>query len=185
MGLDIHLRVDNAEELYELGYFDNNHSLSRTFCNFMCRRNVCTENPELDQIGKMTGIDISPFYDMEKDLDEGAIEYYLSTAENDSERESLAQQFQADKDALQGNIDLVLQTMDSLIQSLSQMDTLDQSLDDSGEDTLGYEHYFTDFNTDKGDGYIGNNFGQDLRNFKCFLDFAKSNGAKTVWFAYE
>jgi hypothetical protein len=44
--------------------------------------------------------------------------------------------------------------------------------------------YFSDFKIDKGDSYMGNNFGQDLRNFKRFLEFAKENGRTTVWFQY-
>jgi len=37
---------------------------------------------------------------------------------------------------------------------------------------------------DKGDGYLNNNFGQDLRNFKRFVEFAKKRGATTVYFRY-
>ena len=102
----------------------------------------------------------------------------------EEEREEVLKRIQADKDNLKGNINFVLTTINSLIQSLSQIDNLDQKLDDGGEDTLGYDFYFTDFNTDKGEGYIGNNFGQDLRNFKRFLEFAKKRGTTTVWFNY-
>ena len=51
-------------------------------------------------------------------------------------------------------------------------------------DVLNNEIYFSNFNDDPGDGYIGNNFGQDLRNFKRFILYARENGAKTVWFSY-
>jgi hypothetical protein len=46
------------------------------------------------------------------------------------------------------------------------------------------EDYFSEFQIDKGDGYIGNNFGRDLRNFKKFLEYAKEKGTTTVWFDY-
>jgi hypothetical protein len=51
-------------------------------------------------------------------------------------------------------------------------------------DVLDNNNYFSNFNTDKGDGYIGNNFGRDLRNFKQYLEFAREKGATTVFFAY-
>ena len=44
--------------------------------------------------------------------------------------------------------------------------------------------YFSDFLLDKGDGYINNNFGQDLRNFRRFLEHAKRHGSTTVFFQY-
>lgn len=44
--------------------------------------------------------------------------------------------------------------------------------------------YFSNFTLDTGDGYIGNNLGQDLRNFRNFLLYAKSKGSQTVWVEY-
>lgn len=190
MGLDIQINVDNAEELYSVDYFDkklgyfNKHNLSRRFCNFMCRQHVAEGEPELYQIGRITGIDITPLYDMEKYWDEDSAEHQLSFATSEIEREEIAKRIQSDKDNLKDNIDQVLELLNLLIERLSRIDHLDQKLDDSGEDTLGYDFYFTDFNTEKGESYIGNNFGQDLRNFKRFLEYAKKNGASTVWFNY-
>ena len=190
MGLDIQIGADNDEELHSDEYYDekndyfHKHSLSRTFCNFMSRQYVASGDPELDQIGKITGVDISPLYYMGKYWDEYSAEHQLSFATNENERVEIQKRIQADKDSLKGNINLVLQTINSLIQKLSQINNLNQKLDDGGEDTLGYDTYFTDFNIDKGDGYIRNNFGQDLRNFKRFLEFAKERGTTTVWFNY-
>lgn len=190
MGLDINIGADNFEELHSADYYDekndyfNKHSLSRTFCDFMSRQHVASNEPELDQIGRITGIDITSFYDMENYWDEDSAEHQLSFAKDEKEREEILIRIQADKDKLKGNINLVLTTINSLIQNLSQIDNLDKKLDDGGEDTLGYDFYFTDFNMDKGEGYIGNNFGQDLRNFKRFLEYAKERGTTTVWFNY-
>ncbi|MCF8253353.1 MAG: hypothetical protein K9H61_04200 [Bacteroidia bacterium] len=190
MGLDINIGADNFEELHAADYNDekndyfNRHGLSRTFCNFMFRQHVARNEPELDQIGRMTGVDITPLYDMEKYLDEDSAEHQLSFATNEKEREEVLNRIQADKDNLKGNIDIVLKTINALIQSLSKIDNLDQKLDDGGEDTLGYDFYFTDFNNDKEEGYSGNNFGQDLGNFKHFLEFAKERGTTTIWFIY-
>ncbi len=77
-----------------------------------------------------------------------------------------------------------MDTINSLFDRLSKIDNIDQKLNYGTKDTLDYGYYFTDFNTDKGEGYINNNFGQDLRNFKRFLEFAKANGRTSVWFYY-
>jgi len=190
MGLDIFVNTDNDKEISVIAYhenyndFANRHNLSRTFCNFMCRQHVTHGEPELDQIGKITGIDISPIYGMEKYGDHESIEFQLSYAESDEEREQINKQIQADRNSLKNNIDLVLNTVGSLIQKLSVIDDLDEKLDDGGHDTLEYAVYFADFNSDSNEGYTRNNFGQDLRNFKRCLDLAKSKGATTVWFNY-
>jgi hypothetical protein len=117
-------------------------------------------------------------------LDDDSAEHYISFGETPEEREKIKNQIQADKDSLSGNIEIVLTTVTDLIKSLSQIDNLNQILDDNGEDTLDNDFYFSDFNIDKGQGYIGNNFGQDLRNFQRFLEYAKTKGTTSVWFNY-
>jgi hypothetical protein len=190
MGLDISILTNIGDEIYSDNYYDeqngffNKHSLSRTFCNFMCRQHVANGEPELDQIGKITNVDISPIYDMEKYWDDMSAEHQLSFAESAKEKEEISKKIQADKDSLTGNIDKVHSTIFQLIEELSAINNLDEILDDSGESTLDYKYYFTDFNVDKGEGYIGNNFGQDLRNFKRFLEYAINKGATTVYFNY-
>ena len=190
MGLDIHIGVDNYEELHSDDYYDekndyfNKHSLSRTFCNFMCRQNVISHEPELEQIGKITGVDISPIYEMESYPEEEGLEFHLDTADSEEEKQSILRKAEEDKAKLQGNIDKVLQTITELIEKLSSVDNLPGLLLPTDFDSLGNEEYFSSFNVDKGEGYIGNNFGQDLRNFKRFLEFAKERGTKTVWFNY-
>lgn len=191
MGLDIHMGADNLEELHSNNYHDpkndyfNKHSLSRTFCNFMCRQNVISHEPELDQIGKITGVNISPIYEMEDYPEEEGVEFQLDIADSEEEKQSILKKAEEDKAKLQGNIDKVLQTITELIEKLSSIDNLPGLLLPTDFDTLGNEEYFSSFNIDKGDGYIGNNFGQDLRNFKRFLEFAKERGTKTVWFSYS
>jgi hypothetical protein len=150
----------------------------------MSRQHVISGKPELDQIGELANVDISPIYEMEKYWDDDSAKHQLSFANNQTERDQILKRIQADKDNLKGNINIVLKTIDSLILNLTHIDNLDKRLDNNGEDTLGYEFYFTDFDKDKGEGYIDNNFGQDLRNFKRFLVFAKEYGATTVWFNY-
>ncbi|MDR0793047.1 MAG: hypothetical protein LBE82_07040 [Chitinophagaceae bacterium] len=190
MGLDIFILTDKRDDIFtkdyhdlENGYF-NKHSLSRTFCNLMCRRNVISGEPELDQIGRITSIDISPIYQMESYGSDEELEFRLGAAENDEERKRILAEAQQRKENLKGNLDKVLKTINSLIDTLPSIGNLPSLLNDNGYGTLDYENYFTDFNIDKGEGYIRNNFGQDLRNFKRFLEYAKEKGATTVYFDY-
>jgi len=190
MGLDIFIYTDIGDKIFDGDYHDpghdylHKHSLSRTFCNFMSRQSAMSGEPELDQIGRITSIDISPIYQMEEYPSEETLEFFMGTKESEEERQELIDDTQRKRESLKGNIDRVLATISALIEKLSVIDNLPQLLDDSGWDTLNYEVYFTDFNVDKGEGYIGNNFGQDLRNFKRFVEFARERGANTVYFNY-
>jgi len=89
MGLDIHIDTNNYEELHSDDYYDekndyfNKHSLSRTFCNFMGRQDLVSHVPELDQIGEITGVDISSIYEMENYPEEEKLEFFLATADSE------------------------------------------------------------------------------------------------------
>lgn len=187
MGLDIHIITNDFEELFikyleEVDYL-NKHNLSRTFCDFINRGSSYGE-PELEQIGRITGVDISPINNMLNQLEEDDIKHKLSFTKNQAEKDTVLKQIQEVKNSIEGNIDLVLDTINALIFNLSQIEHINLKLNCGLKDTLNYDYYFTDFNIDNGEGYIGNNFGQDLRNFKKFLEFAKSNGRQTVWFSF-
>ena len=192
MGIDIHIWTDKREHLYGDDYdnpkndYFHKHSLSRTFCNFIYCQDVVNGQPELDQIGQITSVDISPIYQMETyGSDNGdELSFFLETAESDEERQSILARVQQNKEGLKGNTDRIIITIDSLINKLAKIDNLPVLLNDCGHDTLDYKTYFTDFNIDKGEGYIGNNFGQDLRNFRRFLEYAKDKGTSTVYFDY-
>ena len=190
MGLDITVITDNFDEIFndqenEQSDYFHKHSLSRTFCDFMCRRVIVEHTPELDQIGDITGVDIIPFYDMEGYPDEEGLEFFLETAESEEERMQILAEAEADKEKVNNNIDLILQILSVLIDRLSAIDNVPDLLLETDVDTLNNATYFADFNIDKGEGYIDNNFGHDLRNFKRFLEYAKLHGSKTVWFEYN
>lgn len=162
----------------------NKHSLSRTFCNFMCRQNVVNHEPELDQIGKITGVDISPFYEMESYPEEEGLRFFLDNTNSEEDRQRINRQAEENKAKLQGNIDKVLRTVNELIEKLNSIENLPSLLLPTYFDSLSNEAYFSEFQSDKGKGYNGNNFVQDLRNFKRFVEFARERGATTVWFNY-
>ena len=162
----------------------NAFSLSGTFCALMDRRNEISSVAEFDQIAKITEIDISSIYEMEDYPDEETIDYYLSAAKNDKERQALKKQFEINKIKLTGNIDRVLLTVNNLIDKLNLIENLPALLLPIKRDTLKNNSYFADFQIDKAKEYTENNFGQDLRNLNRFLTLAKKNGIETVWFNY-
>lgn len=190
MGLDINIEVNNDDIVFSEDYYNEEngnyekHSLSREFCNFMSRQHVVEHEPELNQIGKITGVDISCLCEMETYPGVDEMEYLLETAESEQEKQKIIAEAEKSKEKLNGNIDKVLFTIKSLIEKLNNIDNLPNLLIETDFDTLNNSEYFSDFTIDKGQGYIDNNFGQDLRNFKRFLEYAKEMGSETIWFVY-
>jgi hypothetical protein len=92
------------------------------------------------------------------------------------ERQQILDQARASRDRLAGNLDVVPNTVRALLDSLARIEDLPSRLYPHRNDRLNPSVYFSDFHLDKGDGYIGNNFGQDLRNLREFLLYAKARG---------
>lgn len=187
MGLDIDLWVENSDEIFPPDYYDvydRQHRLSRTFCNFMWRNALPTDNPELDQIGKITGVDISPLYEMNTYGSDEELSFFLEVAETEAEKAQLIARANEAKEKLRGNIDRVLHTIVQLIAKLETIENLPALLDDHGDNLLNNEEYFRDFNVNNEEGLSWDHFGIDLRNFRNFLEYAKSKGSKTVYFRY-
>ena len=190
MGLDIHISTDKDEKVYDIDFYRNEKdlrykmSLSRNFCNLMCRQYIATGTPEFNQIAELSEVNIEPIIEMESYWDEESAEHQISLGKTEEERVKISNKIQSDREFLIGNIDRVWNCVANLIDKLSNIDNLAKILVSYGDDTIDIDYYFSDFNTDKGDGYIGNNFGQDLRNFKRFLEYAKLKGATTVYFNY-
>jgi hypothetical protein len=198
MGLDIRINTTKIDELYAIepknDYFLG-HSLSRTFCNVICRKGAFAWESELVKIGKIVGVDVQPFFDMEDYLEDSDLEERLNHMESEVEKLNFQKRVSDGRTKLEGNIDKILNLIGQLIERLSQTDDLSKQLIDEYESQYNNKDkreimyyvdfdYFSDFKIDKGKGYMGNNFGQDLRNFKRFLEFAKGNGRTTVWFHY-
>lgn len=190
MGLDIHIAAGNDKEsrsAYFYGqqneYF-HEHSLSRTFCSLMCRQDMISHECELDQIERITGVNVYPIYEMQSYPEQQSLSFHLEMAESEEEQQTILENAAKQKAKLTGNIKKVLKTVDALVNRLNTIDNLYELLLPTDIDTLDIQTYFADFTLDKGDGYIDNNFGQDLRNFKRFLEYAKSRGTTTVWFEF-
>jgi hypothetical protein len=132
MGLDIHIATDNYKDVYTIDYFKNEKdfrnkmSLSREFCNLMCRQHASTGTPEFQQVAKLAEVDITPIFDMEKYWDEESAEHQISFGETEEDKQRIASKIQADRDSLTGNIDKVHQTVTQLLVRLSKIDNLEK-----------------------------------------------------------
>ena len=190
MGLDIHIAAGNDKELRSTYFYGEQseyfykHSLSRTFCSLMCRQDVINHECELDQIERITGVNVYPIYEMQSYPEQQSLSFHLEMAKSEEERRIILENAAKQKAKLTGNIERVLKTVDALVSRLNSIDKLHELLLPTDIDTLDNKTYFADFTHDKGDGYIDNNFGQDLRNFQRFLEYAKLHGTTTVWFEF-
>lgn len=185
MGFDIMLGATNQAELDAGDYNPNDHRLSRNFCNFMTRRSELAEEdePELDQIGRLTGVDITPLYEMEGYTLPEEVRSLLDYAEDEEEREEIRARTTAANAVVTGNIDKVTAVVQGLLSRLETIPDLPSRLRSDESDTLHRAAYFASFASPRMDAY-DNTFGQDLRNFMRFLDYARSKGSKTVFFVY-
>ena len=95
---------------------------------------------EFDQLGRITGIDVEPLYEMGAYPQEANLLYALDRAETEQEKQATLQEAEAIK-----YHEVLLRL---------------------------YARYWH--------GYIGNNLGQDLRNFRNFLLYAKGKRNQTV-----
>lgn len=192
MGLDIIILTDKHDQVFDSQFYsdisanNDKYSVSRTFCNFMCRQSASEGLPELDQIGEITAIDITPLYEMEryKDDNNEELHFLLETAESEEEKQEILQECRESNAKVAGNINKVENLLTQLLDKLSVVENLPTLLDDNGYDTLNSKVYFADFNEIATQSYIDNNFGQDLRSFKRFVNYAKTKGATTVYFTY-
>lgn len=165
---------------------ETSHDLSRTFCNLLCRKDaVGGEIPELDQLGALTHLEIEQLYDMELlvsdqliDMEEFS-EYHSETAIKQAKIDAAQEQAK-----IAHNIPSVLELLTDLLNVLPSMEPLAHHFAPTNRDTLDRATYFADFTKDVGKGYIGNNFGQDLRNFQHYLLYAQTNGATSVCFSF-
>lgn len=185
MGLDIAVRFEvETASVAEPEPDRLRRALSRTFCDFMCRRNAVDGTPELDQIGALTGVDIAPLYAMDSYRTQAEAEDEARLARSADEQARIYAAARESRSRLAGNLDHVLQTVQALIERLAAMDDLANRLDDPGDHLLNPTQYFAHFADDRNEGYLANHFGTDLRNLRRQLQQAKAAGANTAYFSY-
>lgn len=185
MGLDSLLVANNQAALDAGDYDPKGHRLSRNFCNLMTGRNDLAEEkePELDQIGRLADVDITPLYEMGNYTLPEELGILLDYAEDEAERQEIMARTTVANAAITGNIDQVTAVVQGLLTRVSAIPDLPSQLQQDEFDTLHNAAYFASFASPLMDAY-DNTFGQDLRNFKRFLDYAKSKGSETVFFVY-
>jgi hypothetical protein len=167
MGMDAYLLATNQEQLYAVmqsGQPVQRYSLSRTFSHFMSRQHVTSSDPELNQIGALTGVDIQPLYQMEAYRDQVVLEWELEQAESNEERRQIKQKIKAANAALAGNVDCVLATVEALLHKLAPIYNLPNRLDAGRRDTLYNSIYFAAFLREVAEGqddssYLDHDFG--------------------------
>jgi len=191
MGLDV--RVE-TKEFYLWQYLDEQgksseesesleHSfhLSRNFCVLLSFDGMI--HPAFYRLEAFTGLDLSPIEDMLSYSDKEELDEYLEFAyENEDERQQLRNDADQARENLEGNLGKVLQTVIELIESLTKIGDFAESILKPG--SWFNKTYFEVSKEDIEAQNIINNFGQDLRNFKRYLEFLKSLGKDTVWFSF-
>ena len=103
MGLDIYLKSDRKEKIIKTRELRNQHGLSRGFCNFIFRKDVIHHEAELDQIGKITNIDISSIYQMEDYPDEESLEFELDLMTTQEAKQKVLDDAEKSKAELENN----------------------------------------------------------------------------------
>ena len=159
--------------------------LSNLFCNLLLRRDVSAVESELDQIGAITDLDISPFYGMLEYTTDLNATSMLSFAETEEERQKILKQIEDGKAAAKGNLPHVLKLVDALLVRLAIIEDLPARLDHGGRDTLNSAYYFDPSAEIVERNFPRHNFMQDLRDLKLFLEDMGGKGLKTVYFSME
>ncbi|MES2766580.1 MAG: hypothetical protein V4642_11965 [Bacteroidota bacterium] len=177
MSLSFAVSADIIKQLFEDDSFVEDYSdkyqVSSTFCELLLRELGDDERvPEFEQISRITDVDISPLYQMLKYCDEADIESVSRFLQDktEEERNREIEKLKSDNAKMLGNIDIVILTLENLITALSKVGDLAKIVTFHEPDRF-LKEYFAD-----------DSFGQDLRNFKRFAEFAKSKGANTLFY---
>lgn len=184
MGLDIMQSFDIEEQDENLDLFEFDESdayyLSRTFCNFMNRRDAVEGEADLDQIGRLMQIDILPLYKMLEYTPSFQMEELLAFDLED-DPEDYRKKVKEENDKIAGNLDAVLESVEKLISALEKAQDISGQINDNGFQSI-QDEYYSELNKNESDNYLNNSLVQDLRNLLRLTKLAKSEGAKTTFF---
>jgi hypothetical protein len=184
MGLDILVGANNQAALDAGAFNSGDHRLSRNFCELMCRHQDFEGASELNQIGQLVGVDISPLSEMTHYQLPEDVASWLEYEKDPADRMRILEQAEAAAAAIAGNLNRVTVTVQALLTHLALIEDLPgRLLPVAGEPFREAERYFASFAAPRIDRF-DNTFGQDLRNLKAFLDYAKSKGSQTVYFVF-
>ncbi|RZJ88989.1 MAG: hypothetical protein EOO60_10540 [Hymenobacter sp.] len=150
----------------------------------MCRAHSSScEESEANQISGLTGVDFSPLYEMQHYIQPEDLASMLEYAEDEEGKQESIQQAEEANAAAADNIDRVTATINALLKKLAAIEDLSSEMVPNSFKRAFHREYFSHFALTKWNEY-DNTFGQDLRNCKNFLDYAKSKGSTTVFFVF-
>lgn len=183
MGLDIALT--SAQRVLPSDENQKDEKLSRNFCNLLLRQydDGRKAQRELEQLGKILKLDLSPLFEMTEYPNEDHESFLLRNAKNEEERDRIIVDSLRRKKNCSNNTQKVSFLVNEMIKRLSSTENL-LELFNSRYPHILPDEYFCDFNQDKGDGYIGNNLGRDLRNLRAMLAYAQLMGIEGVHFEF-
>lgn len=169
----------NDEELIrdELNMFVK-WELSDLFSDLILRQELVGELAELDQIGRITGIDVEPLYAMSFYWDKAAETERLAVFNTESDRAKQLEIIQTTNESLLNNLDKVYQIVILLEQKLAEIEDL-AILIVYSNDGFFNPVYFTKNNRET------TSFFSDLQKLKEFLEFAQSLDGDTVYFKFK
>jgi hypothetical protein len=184
MGLDILIGTNNPEDFQEEAY-EPRFQLSRSFCDLMGQRHMGDiDNPQFDQVAKITRVDLTPLYEMGDYFLPEDVERHLQSYNSTAERARALQEIAATNAAVAGNLVRVRTTVETLLQQLARVDDLADKLVPDDYEMVDNETYFAYSGDTESADYEENTFDQDLRNLKRFLDYAAGKGSHTVFFVF-
>lgn len=152
--------------------------LSDFFSDLILRRELVGELAELDQIGRIAGIDVEPLYAMSFYWDKDAETERLAGLNTEPERAKQLEIIQTTNESLLNNLGKVYQTVTLLEQQLVEIDDLEVLISYSNDGFFN-RTYFTKNNLGTA------NFFSDLQKMKEFLEFAQSLDGDTVYFKFK
>ena len=179
MGLNVYLETDKGESI------SASSKLSRTFCNFINRRNSSDVEPELDQIGKLLGIEVQMIYDMDEYCSPDFFAELVEDTKSEEKREEMILNNQKARNKIEGNLKQLIPLITKLKKEVDQIRNLPTLLLPTNEDILHNESYFLSSDQQEILQEEGITFSQDLGNMIAYLEAAQKEGANTVWFTYE
>ena len=155
--------------------------MSDFFGDLILRRElVGNQLAELDQIGRITGIDVEPLYAMSFYWDKAAETERLAVLQDEAAKAKQLAIIETTNKSLLNNMELVYQTVLLLERKLAEIDYPETLITYSNDGFFNDQKYFT-----KDGKETENNFFSDLQKMKDFLEFAQSLDGDTVYFKFQ
>lgn len=171
---------DKQEKYYSLG------TLSRNFCHFMLGRGRLAGRmalSELDEIGKRFQIDVEVLFDMNTMPTENEIDTTLEFDPNLKKHKEVLSEYQVAFEKLKGNIEIVDNAVQKIAAEAEAIYSM-RDIFDYGDKTISLSPNYFSCDREFALETSPSSLKADLNLIISFLEFAKDDGATTVWFDY-